>query len=286
VKDEFCKERGLKPFKILLAGQVCTGKSFFSGQLAKHYGVPHIHKDQVLDDIEHWYDVKEAEYNFRQSEKKRLEDLAEARRLQAIAAEEEAKKAEAERLEEEKRRRREELGEDASEAAPEEDAPVEDDPPEEPVEGDADAAADGEGGEGEGKAEQDAAQAKYEKQLAQLAIDEADSEDEFVPLDIKTKIKAYSTEHPDEKEISSDLLAQAFRWRLSQNDCQNRGYVLDGHPISYQTAVDIFFITPPPREKKKPVAADGDDGEDAAPADDGEEEMDPDELKKLMAPKF
>ena len=30
VKDEFCKERGLKPFKIGILGKPCSGKSFFS----------------------------------------------------------------------------------------------------------------------------------------------------------------------------------------------------------------------------------------------------------------
>ena len=54
VKDEFCKVRGLKPFKISLSGKPCTGKSHFSQQLASHYNVPHIHITQVLEDIEHW----------------------------------------------------------------------------------------------------------------------------------------------------------------------------------------------------------------------------------------
>jgi len=54
VKDEFCKHRGLKPFKIALTGKPCTGKSHFSEQLAQHYNVPHIQTLQVLKDIEHW----------------------------------------------------------------------------------------------------------------------------------------------------------------------------------------------------------------------------------------
>ena len=45
VKEEFCKERGLKPFKIAVSGKPCSGKSFYAAQLAKHYGVPHIHKE-------------------------------------------------------------------------------------------------------------------------------------------------------------------------------------------------------------------------------------------------
>ncbi len=77
-------------------------------------------------------------------------------------------------------------------------------------------------------------------------------------------------------------MSQAFRWRLSQNDCQNRGYVLDGYPTCYKTAIEVFFITPPPIEKKKPKL---DENGDEIP-DDDQEEMDPEELAKLMAPKF
>ena len=65
VKEEFCKERGLKPFKIAITGKPCSGKSFYAAQLAKHYGVPHIHKEQVLADIQNWNAEKEAEYKFR-----------------------------------------------------------------------------------------------------------------------------------------------------------------------------------------------------------------------------
>ena len=30
VKEEFCKERGLKPFKIAISGKPCSGKSFYA----------------------------------------------------------------------------------------------------------------------------------------------------------------------------------------------------------------------------------------------------------------
>ena len=30
VKDEFCKERGLKPFKVCIVGKPYTGKSFYA----------------------------------------------------------------------------------------------------------------------------------------------------------------------------------------------------------------------------------------------------------------
>jgi hypothetical protein len=30
VKEEFCKERGLKPFKVFIIGKPCSGKSHFA----------------------------------------------------------------------------------------------------------------------------------------------------------------------------------------------------------------------------------------------------------------
>jgi adenylate kinase len=64
VKEEFCKDRGLKPFKIAVSGKPCSGKSYFAAQLAKHYDIPHIHKEQVLHDIQNWNKEKEAIYKF------------------------------------------------------------------------------------------------------------------------------------------------------------------------------------------------------------------------------
>ena len=125
VKEEFCKERGLKPFKIGISGKPCSGKSFYAAQLAKHYGVPHIHKEQVLYDIQNWNKEKEAEYHHRQSEKVRLAKLAEDRAAEKVRLEEEARLAEIARKEEEKARRRAELGseegEEEQESAKEED---------------------------------------------------------------------------------------------------------------------------------------------------------------------
>lgn len=43
---------------------------------------------------------------------------------------------------------------------------------------------------------------------------------------------------------------EAVRWRLNQNDCQNRGYVLDGYPKNYKTAYGVFYIVPKAPEKK------------------------------------
>lgn len=46
--------------------------------------------------------------------------------------------------------------------------------------------------------------------------------------------------------LPDDLLTEAFRWRLSQNHCRNRGFVLDGWPRTYQDAERLFLVKPPP----------------------------------------
>lgn len=95
VKDEFCKERGLKPFKVSIVGKPFTGKSFYAKQLAEHYNVPHISALSVLDDIENFDKAKREEYEHSCKEKKRLADLREARRIQQEKEAEEAAKAKA-----------------------------------------------------------------------------------------------------------------------------------------------------------------------------------------------
>ena len=78
-------------------------------------------------------------------------------------------------------------------------------------------------------------------------------------------------------------MSEAFRWRLSQNDCQNRGYILDGYPICYKTCNEVFYITPEkPAPKPKKVDEEGNEVEEEDP----ENEMDPEELAKKYAPKF
>jgi len=78
-------------------------------------------------------------------------------------------------------------------------------------------------------------------------------------------------------------MSEAFRWRLSQTDCQNRGYVLDGYPKSYKTSQEVFVVTPLRPETKKPTV-EGED-EDEQPEEKVEEE-DEEELKKKYAPQF
>ena len=84
------------------------------------------------------------------------------------------------------------------------------------------------------------------------------------------------------KKVPSEMMSEAFRWRLSQNDCQNRGYILDGYPVSYQTAKEVFFVTPvkpPPPPKKYDEEGNEIVEEEAEPED-------PVEEAKKWAPKF
>ena len=119
--------------------------------------------------------------------------------------------------------------------------------------------------------------------MKQLAEDEASSDDEFHPLDLKEKINKFYEENKTEKKIPSMMMSEAFRWRLSQNDCQNRGYILDGYPVCYQTCKEVFYITPdPPAPKPKKFDEEGNEIAE-------EEEVDPEEAEdaaKKYAPKF
>ena len=142
----------------------------------------------------------------------------------------------------------------------------------------------GEEGEGGALTDKEEVKARYERQMKQLAIDEADDEDEFSPLELKIRINKYFEENPTEKKIPSDTMSEAVRWRLSQNDCQNRGYILDGYPTCYKTALEVFFITPEqpkPKEKKT-----NEDGEEVEEPEEVEEEEEAEEKAKKYAPKF
>lgn len=197
-----------------------------------------------MEDIENWNSEKEAIYKKKHEEKERLRKLEETRKAEAaqrkIEAEKRRKAAEeAERL----RKKKEAEKGSGSEQESEEDKP--ENPVEEKNEGAAEAKVEEPVEEVLDDGEKSAMQLKYEALMKQYEADEADDEDEFVPLEIKTKIHAFRKENPDAKKIPSELLSEAFRWRLSQNDCQNRGYVLDGYPLCYKTALEVFVVTPP-----------------------------------------
>jgi len=80
---------------------------------------------------------------------------------------------------------------------------------------------------------------------------EGDSDDDFQPIEIKDKVKAFIKEKGPKTRIPSDIINEAVRWRLNQNDCQNRGYVLDGYPKNFLNADQVFVVTPKAPEKKK-----------------------------------
>ena len=122
-----------------MTGKPCTGKSHFSEQLAKHYNVPHIHTAQVLKDIQHWQDEKEANYKIQCAIREKLEGESlkkqKTERKQKADAEEDAAKEKAER----KAARKAEQGDDyqssAEEEAPKDEAPAEETAPAEGGEG-------------------------------------------------------------------------------------------------------------------------------------------------------
>ena len=66
------------------------------------------------------------------------------------------------------------------------------------------------------------------------------------------------------------MVCEMVRWRLFRNDCQNRGYVLDGFPRNFNQANKVFVVTPP---MQKPVIN-----------EDGEEEPIDEEVLKALKP--
>ena len=241
VKDEFAKERKLKPVKIFITGPPCSGKSFFGKQMADHYNVPHISIGSLLEEIQTWDQEKEDKW-------KKLEDDRDVK-IKEIEMHRELVKAE-----------KAKAREDAKKVAEK----VEDD--EEKPEGDAE--------EGEEKAP-DPADAKPDTPEQPIVVQiDGDSDDEFLTIEIKEKVIAYIKKNGKDQRIPNDIINEAVRWRLERNDCQNRGYVLDGYPKNFGNAESVFVVTPKRPEKKL--------------NEEGEEENPPDEeeLAKLLKPKL
>jgi adenylate kinase family enzyme len=78
-------------------------------------------------------------------------------------------------------------------------------------------------------------------------------------------VKAYIAANGAEARIPNDIINEAVRWRLERNDCQNRGYVLDGYPKNYPNADSVFVVTP-----KAPPKKFNEEGEEEPPADEEE----------------
>ena len=84
-------------------------------------------------------------------------------------------------------------------------------------------------------------------------------------IEIKEKVKECIAKFGKEQRIPNEIINEAVRWRLERNDCQNRGYVLDGYPKNFMNAESVFIVTPKRPEKKFNA-----DGEEEAPLDEEE----------------
>ena len=103
---------------------------------------------------------------------------------------------------------------------------------------------------------------------------DGDSDDEFLTIGIKEKVKEYIASNGKELRIPNDIINEAVRWRLERNDCQNRGYVLDGYPKNFGNAENVFVVTP-----QRPAKKLNEEGEEENPPDE-------EELAKLLKPKL
>lgn len=200
--------------------------------------------EKLLQELQSWDQEKDDRYKKRVAERDaKLVALKEARAAEEAAAQQqqEAKKAPPKEDEEGAD------GEEPAEAQPEEEG----------------------AGEAEEPAEEAPAEAKKPPEEDDVAL-ELDSDDDFLPIGIKEKVITYIKEKGKESRIPEDIINEAVRWRLNRNDCQNRGYVLDGYPKNFKNAYEVFVHTPPAPEKKKP-------------AEEGEEEEQPPEEEEEAA---
>jgi len=55
-------------------------------------------------------------------------------------------------------------------------------------------------------------------------------------------IEEYLNERGDNAKLTetTKVLFRIVKWRLSQNDCKNRGYILVNYPYGYEDAKHIF----------------------------------------------
>ena len=103
-----------------------------------------------------------------------------------------------------------------------------------------------------------------------------DEENELI-----SEMRDFKKTHDKNDRYPSELVYQMMQYRLMQNDCQHRGFVLDGYPSTYKDAQGTFFHTLKKKEKPKKAEGEGEGDQDEEPQDEGEDE-DPDKYK----PKF
>jgi len=166
VKEEFAKERNLRPVKILVMGPPCAGKSFYAEQIAEHYNIPHIHMEKMLQELLSWDQEKDDRY------KKRVEE-----RDKKVAALKAASAAEHDES------NRKQTAKAVADPGPDDGGAEGGDG------GDGEAAKDEAGEDGEGGEDgQPGAAAK--KDELEIPV-EVDSDDDFLPIDIKEQVIAF-----------------------------------------------------------------------------------------------
>lgn len=101
--------------------------------------------------------------------------------------------------------------------------------------------------------------------------------------EVITAIREWKKAHHNQR-YPPELVYEMVQFRLMQNDCQHRGFVLDGYPSKYEDAKGTFFHTLKKKEKPKPQKAEGEgEGDEIKePEEPEDEEEDPDKYK----PKF
>ncbi len=96
-----------------------------------------------------------------------------------------------------------------------------------------------------------------------------DAEEDELAQDIHRLITEFRT-HDKISRYPDEILCNIVRRRLNQNDCQHRGFVLDGFPRTYENAKEIFMWAPAKKEKSKPEG-EGEGEEEPAEEEDEEE---------------
>eukprot|EP00742_Colponemidia_sp_Colp-10_P000791 GILJ01000857.1.p1 GENE.GILJ01000857.1~~GILJ01000857.1.p1 ORF type:complete len:699 (-),score=133.23 GILJ01000857.1:66-2090(-) len=64
-------------------------------------------------------------------------------------------------------------------------------------------------------------------------------------LDLAAKLKELEDKGDKNPRIPDELLIRIFQWRLKDNVCRNRGYVLDGYPRTHNDAKVLFTQVQP-----------------------------------------
>lgn len=100
----------------------------------------------------------------------------------------------------------------------------------------------------EKEAEKEAKEARGEP------IDEEEEEED--PEDIKKRFNV---------RLPNSFIYRLLRTRLNENDCRNRGYVLDGFPRTFKDCQYVFLKLRPPKDEDEEV-----EDEEIEPEDGGE----------------